>query len=203
MKPLTRRATAFPQVSQVEAARFKLQLRPTCLLEGVDRLVIVSGKTVHPRPALADEGLCCSLQIGAHELVESHATRSDDVAWQALRMSGRLPLQIVEHRARLCGARVHDCGPNVLDRSNDAVRGDQLLLASPSRLSVAQGPAVVIAAVLSDSLGECSKAACDNLTRARFGRRVLADGTHRASPTAYAHHSSECDQEDDRRNEIH
>jgi hypothetical protein len=89
---------------------------------------------------------------------------------------------------------VHDGGAKALHHIHDAVRGDPFLLACPRRLSVPHGPAVWIAAAFSDSFREDTKAACDKLTRARFGRRVLTDGADRASSTAYADRSNECGQ---------
>jgi hypothetical protein len=115
----------------------------------------------------------------------------------------RLALELVEHRARLCCAGVHDGGAKALHHDDDAVRGDPFLLACPRSLSVSHRPAVWIAAALSDSLREDSKAACDKLTRARFGRHLLIDGAHRAASTAYADDSNECGQEKDRRSGIH
>jgi hypothetical protein len=100
----------------------------------------------------------------------------DHVSGHALGMGARLPLEIVEHSASLRLTDMGNGGANALDRSNNAVRGDPFLLVCPRRLSVSHGPTVRVAAALSDSLREDGKAAFDKLTRAHFGRRVLADG---------------------------
>jgi hypothetical protein len=59
-----------------------------------------------------------------------------------------LLLQIVENGASLRLTDMGNGGSHALDRSYDAVRGDQFLLARPRRLSVSHSPAVWIAAAL-------------------------------------------------------
>ena len=125
-----------------------------------------------------------SLHVSSHELVESHATRGDHIAGNAFRMVCRLLLQIVEHGASLRGARVRD-------------GGDQFLLACPRRLRVSHGNADFDVISVRESASDLIDDGDERLSRGRFGRRVLADGAHRATSTAYADQYSERSQDDD------
>jgi hypothetical protein len=65
------------------------------------------------------------LDISSHALIESQASVGHKRTWQALRVRGRLPLEIVEHRASLCCADMGNGGANAPDRSMTAATIDR------------------------------------------------------------------------------